>query len=225
MTRRRRAERFASRTAAGRALGTRLSGYADDDPLIVGLPRGGVVVAAEVARALAADLDALGVAKVGMPGHQELAAGAVGEDGSVHLNRRITRRYGLADEDLAPSIDAARSKISTSMDAIRGHVPPLPLQDRHVIIVDDGLATGATAHAAIMTARAAGATAVTLAVPVGAPETIAALAAEADEVVSLEVPADFVAVGFWYDDFSQTTTAEVVELLREARSQPADGHA
>ena len=170
-------------------------------------------MAAQVARALGAPLDVILVRKLGMPSHPELAMGALGEEGVRVLDRHLVARARVRDDQVAAVERRERDELERRARAYRGDRDPLPIAGRTVVIVDDGLATGATARAAIEVAHARGAGRVVLAVPVAPPETVAALRADADAVVSVETPAAMAAVGQWYDDFSQTSDDEVVAHL------------
>ncbi len=213
--------RFRDRVDAGRRLAARLGHLRFEHPVVVGLPRGGVPVAFEVARALGAPLDVILVRKLGVPSQPELAMGAIGEGGVRVLNDRVVRYARISDEQIARIEAAEAAELERRAGDLRGTRHPVPFAGRTVVIVDDGLATGSTARAAIQIAREKGAKRVVLAAPVAPPETIAALETEADEVVAIVVPDNFRGVGQFYDDFSQTPDAEVVELLERARS--ADG--
>jgi putative phosphoribosyl transferase len=204
---------FRDRRQAGQRLGERLSGMRGSRPLVLGLPRGGVPVAFEVARALDAPLDVLVVRKIGVPFQPELGMGAVGEDGVRVLNEEVLREAAVTDTQLAEVEARERAEVEQRAARLRGGRPAAPLTGRTVIIVDDGLATGGTARAAIRLARARGAQRVVLAVPVAPPDTVAALSREADEVISVETPEPFFAIGGWYADFTPTSEQEVVELL------------
>ncbi|MGY1711759.1 phosphoribosyltransferase [Geodermatophilus sp. SYSU D00758] len=204
---------FADRRDAGRQLGARLADLGPADPVVLGLPRGGVPVAAEVARALGAPLDVVLVRKLGLPARPELAMGAVGEDGAVVLNRDVLARSGVGEEALAAVERQERAELDRRARAFRGDRPRVPLAGRTAVVVDDGVATGATARAACAVARALGAARVVLAVPVAAPRVVAELAGEVDELVALESPPGFRAVGQVYGDFTQTPDEEVVSLL------------
>jgi predicted phosphoribosyltransferase len=205
--------RFEDRHDAGRRLADRLAGLAPDDPVVLGLPRGGVPVAAEVARALNAPLDTILVRKLGVPSRPELAMGALGEDGVRVIDATLVERLGISDRALARVESRERLELARRVRRYRGDRPPIALTDRTVVIVDDGLATGATARAAVAVARARGARRVVVAVPVAPPETVVALGEQADEVVALDTPSTLSAVGAAYVDFRPTSDEEVVALL------------
>lgn len=211
---------FTDRADAGRRLGHRLRAtlHAEPDVVVVGLPRGGVPVAFEVARALRAPLDILLVHKIGVPFQPELAMGAVGDGGYVVLDERTVRWAGVSSEDLAQAQNQELARLEARGAALRRGRAPLDLRGRTVVIVDDGAATGLTALAACHLARAADAGRVVVAVPVASREAVTALEAAADDVVALEVPSSFGAVGVWYQDFGQTSEAEVLDLLERARA-------
>ena len=217
---------FQDRTDAGERLAERLAHLLGADPIVLALPRGGVPVGVEVARVLRAPLDVLVVRKLGVPGQPELAMGAIGEEGVRVLNVDVLRSCGVTDEDLARVEARERAELVRRAVAFRGSRPPLSLRGRTAIVVDDGLATGATARAALRVARARGAAYLVLAVPVAPPETLRALAVETDEVVCVEAPRRLYSVGEWYLDFAQTTDDEVVDLLTRAhatRDNPVSG--
>jgi predicted phosphoribosyltransferase len=207
--------RFRDRDDAGRRLAALVAALDLDDPVVLALPRGGVPVAAQVARALGAPLDVILVRKLGVPSQPELAMGALGEEGVRVLDRDLVARARVRDDQLAAVERRERDELARRARAYRGDRDPLPIAGRTVVIVDDGLATGASARAAIEVARARGAGRVVLAVPVAPPETAAALRADADDVVSVETPSSMAAIGQWCDDFSQTSDAEVVAHLEE----------
>lgn len=210
-------KRFADRSDAGRQLAARLEGYRDSNAVVLGLPRGGVPVAHEVARALGAPLDILVVRKLGVPAQPELAFGAIGEGPENIpvrvLNDDVLRRIRLTDDEIEAVESGEWAELDRRVTRYRGGRAGLPLSGRTVLIVDDGFATGATARAAAMVARARGAGTVVLAAPIGAADTITALREVADDVVCLAAPFDFVAVGQGYDEFSQTTDEQVCALL------------
>jgi len=222
---------FTDRVDAGRQLAARLSrrfggtgpapaGQSDeplqlgpDRPVVLGLPRGGVPVAAEVARALDGELDVLVVRKIGVPWQPELALGAVGEDGVQVVNEAIASACGLTPEQLDDLASRARAQVEARLRQLRAGRPAVPLAGRTAIVVDDGIATGATMRAAVDVVRAHGAARVVLAVPVAAADAVDALRTSVDELVVLLAPADLGGVGLWYTDFTQTTDAEVASLL------------
>lgn len=218
---------FADRTEAGRLLGRAVAGLDLQDPLVVGLPRGGVPVAAEVAEALDAPLDVIIVRKLGTPGHPELAMGALGEGGVLVRNERVLAIARPTDHEIQRVVDHEEDEVRARAQRFRAGRPGHPLRGRTVVIVDDGLATGSTAEAAVRVAKAQGAARVVLAVPVGADESVRRLAGEADDVLCLAVPEPFGAVGAFYQDFAQTSDDEVVRLLdavggrREVRHEVA----
>jgi len=216
--------RFRNRREAGRALASKLSKYSGRRGLIVlALPRGGVPVAYEVARALEAPLDVFLVRKLGIPGHEELAMGAIATGGVRVLNRELVQSLGIP-ESLVESITAKeRSALDRAERLYRNHRTPADLAGKTVILVDDGLATGATVVAAIKALRNASTARILVAVPVAARETCEQLKSVADGVVCAETPEPFRAVGLWYEDFSPTSDDEVRELLEAAANQPASG--
>jgi len=206
---------WADRTKAGVELALRLR---DDLPhdgqtLVLGLPRGGVVVAAEVARLLDADLDALVVCKVGVPWHPELALGAVGGNGVRVRNEDVVRHTGLTEAQLEQAFSAAEGQAARREQILRGGRAPPAVAGRPAVIVDDGLATGATALAAAQVVRALSATVVVLAVPVAPADTDTRLGAVVDAFVALARPRRFGAVGTWYEDFGQVDDDDVRALL------------
>jgi predicted phosphoribosyltransferase len=207
---------FRDRTDAGRRLGAALADVRRDDPVVLGLPRGGVPVAAEVAAALGAPLDVVLVRKLGVPSQPELAMGAIGEGGVRVVNDEVVRAARVTDEQLDAVERYERDELARRARRYRGDRTGLPLAGRTVVVVDDGLATGSTARAATRVVRAQGARRVVLAVPVAPPETLDALREEVDQVVCLESPEHLFAVGQWYGDFRPTSDAEVVELLEGA---------
>ncbi len=207
---------FLDRAEAGRRLAELLRHLSGEDVVVLGLPRGGVPVAAEVARALGAPLDVILVRKLGVPVQPELALGAIGEGGVRIINPDVVEIAGVSDTEIARVEARERGELERRARRYRGNRPPVPLPGRTAVIVDDGIATGATARAACQVARAHGASRVVLAAPVAPPSVRAALATAADEVICVETPRRFQAIGEWYADFSQTTDAEVVALLRAA---------
>ncbi|GIU85882.1 MAG: putative phosphoribosyl transferase [Acidimicrobiia bacterium] len=208
--------RFRDRRDAGRRLAAALSGLRGEDVVVLALPRGGVPVAYEVACALGAPLDVIVVRKLGVPYQPELGMGAIGEGGVRIVNDAIVRAAGVTQGQLAEVERREREELERRARRFRGDRPAVPVAGRTALIVDDGIATGSTARAACQVARAHGARRVVLAAPVAPPDTVARLRGDADELVCLEQPEPFHAIGQWYDDFSQTTDAEVVELLERA---------
>jgi putative phosphoribosyl transferase len=209
---------FVDRRQAGRRLGARLRRGGYHLPVVLGLPRGGVPVAYEVAQALGAPLDVLVVRKLGCPGQPELGLGALGEGGVRLLNYELIREAGVSPRQLEAVIRAESVELDRRVARYRGRLPAVDLAERTVLLVDDGLATGFTARAATEVARARKASRVVLAVPAAPLETVAELAEVADEVVCLETPEDFTGVGGCYEDFSQTQDEEVRALLTAAPS-------
>ena len=205
---------FQDRKDAGSRLAARLATYPLPRPLVLGLPRGGLPVALEVAQALDAELDVLVVRKVGAPGNPEYAIGAVGEDGVVVLDHTARRVLHLTSEYVDHLAAQQLKEVDRRVKAYRGGCLRLGIAGRNVIVVDDGLATGSTAAAAITVVRHFGAAHVTLAVPVGSVEAVERLSAMADQVVCLETPEPFYAVGQYYRDFSQVDDDEVIAILR-----------
>ena len=214
--------RFRDRRDAGQRLAAQLAGYAGrHDVVVLALPRGGVAVAYEVARALGAPLDVFLVRKLGVPGHEELAMGAIASGDVRILNQDIVRALGIPADVVERVATTERAELERRERAYRTNRPPLDVRGRLVILVDDGLATGASMRAAVRAVRAADAARLVAAVPVGAPETCAELQPAVDEVVCANTPDPFYSVGFWYEDFSQTTDHEVCDLLaRAAREIP-----
>lgn len=210
---------FAHRAEAGRRLADRLTPYQGrPDVIVLGLPRGGVPVAFEVAHALGAPLDVFLVRKLGVPGHEELALGAIATGGVRVLNLDVVKALNLSESVIAAVTQEQQAELARRERAYRGDRPAPDLRGRIVILVDDGLATGSTMRAAIAAVRHSAPARVVVAVPTGAPSTCASLRAEADEVVCLLTPEPFRAVGLWYADFRPTTDEEVVNLLAHAQA-------
>jgi len=220
---------FEDREEAGRALSASLGAWrARPDALVLGLPRGGVPVAFEVADALGLPLDVLVVRKLGLPGQPELAMGAIAGGGALVVNEEVLR-YLPPDGDAFETVRAREQReLERREREYRGDRPPLDVRGRVVILVDDGLATGATMEAAVRSLQSLGARRIVVAVPVASVEARERIAAVADEVVCLATPEFFSAVGQWYRDFGQTSDTEVTGLLERARrrSVPASdrGH-
>lgn len=208
---------FRDRADAGRQLAAELAGRSYVDPLMLGLPRGGVPVAAGIASALGVPVDVFVARKVGAPGHEELGIGAVAEGSDALVVSDAGRRLGLPPARLEELAARERRELARRVARYRGDRPLPDPARREVVLVDDGLATGVTAEAALLALRARQPRRLTLAVPVGAREAVERLAAVADEVVCPLVPRTFFAVGAWYDDFRQVTDDEVVALLERGR--------
>jgi predicted phosphoribosyltransferase len=209
---------FTDRADAGRRLADALTSSPVAPtlvaPAVLALPRGGVPVAVPVAQAIGADLDVVLVRKLGVPGRSELAMGAIGEHGVRVVNRSVVEMLGVSDRAFARVEHQEREELERRARTYRGGRPPLPVANRDVVLVDDGLATGSTARAAIEVVRVADAARVFLAVPVAPPDTVQTLRAVADDVIAVEQPAQLWAIGSWYRDFSQTSDAEVQRLLQ-----------
>jgi len=209
--------RFEDRRDAGRRLGERLGAYAGrSDLLVLGLPRGGVPVAFEVARALRAPLDVFLVRKLGVPGHEELAMGAIASGGIRVLNDDVLTATRIDESQLEEVAARELVTLERQESDYRGDRPPLDPRERVGILVDDGLATGATMRAAVEALRDRGAGGIVVAVPTAPQETCAALAREVDDVVCAFTPDPFMAVGLWYRDFAPVSDAEVRDLLAAA---------
>ena len=218
------AARYRNRTDAGRQLAAQLREYADrPDVIVLALPRGGVPVAYEVARALHVPLDVFIVRKLGLPSHPELAMGAIASGGIRVIDQAALRRFGVTDEQLAVVAAAEERELERRERQYREDLPLPDVTGKTVILIDDGLATGATMAAAAAALKAQGPAKLIVAVPVSAPETCDAFREIVDEVVCGATPEPFYAVGLWYEDFSQTSDDEVHDLLaRAARELPRD---
>lgn len=215
---------FADRRSAGRALAAalrhRFAGpqrrLAPGDPIVLALPRGGVAVAWEVAHDLGAPLDVLVTRKIGHPAQPELGVGAIAEGGDPVYDEMLLHELGLSRAELAEVVDRERAELARRVQVYRGGRPAPDVAGKCVILVDDGLATGVTARAALRALRAAGTARTVLAVPVGSPDSAVALASEADDLVVLATPRGFRAVGEWYASFGQLTDEDVLQLLGQA---------
>ena len=211
--------RFRDRSDAGRQLAAAIRDELSPDPgsaVVVGMARGGVSVAYEVARALDAPLDVVVVRKLGHPRQPELGMGAIAEEGVRLVNDTLVSQLRVTDESLDAVATRERPELERRVDAYRGGRPPVAIRGRLAIVVDDGLATGFTARAAVEVARRRGAARVVLGVPVGPPTSVAELRGVADDVVCVEVSDHFVGLSEWYDDFHQVSDAEVARLLSGA---------
>lgn len=204
---------FKDRTDAGQQLAKALMSYKDANPIIIALPRGGVPVAYEIAKTLAADLDVLIVRKVGAPWNPEFGVGAVAENILI-FDPDSLRIAGLTPDQLTSVVDRERNELQRRSLLYRGHKPFPDLKDRTVILVDDGIATGITTKAAIQAIREKSPARLILAVPVGPAETMQELKSQVDELICLHTPANFMAVGAFYDWFPQVSDNEVIDLLR-----------
>ncbi|WP_067457862.1 phosphoribosyltransferase [Actinomadura macra] len=204
---------YADRAEAGRVLAGRLAPLGLEGAVVLALPRGGVPVGYEVARRLGGPLDVLVTRKIGYPPQPELGVGAIAEGGSPVFDRELLGRLGLAEDDLAPIVDAERAELDRRVQVYRGGRPLPVMYGRPVVIVDDGFATGGTARAALRAVRGRGPSRLVLAVPVGAAETVRSLEAEADDVVVPVAPWEFRAVGQWYRDFGQLADDDVIAWL------------
>ncbi len=219
--------RFADRHDAGRCLADSVGRYSGRDDLVVlGLPRGGVPVAYEVAHALGAPLDVFLVRKLGVPGHEELAMGAIASGGVMVLNDDVVAATGVGREEIEAVAARELETLTRQERSFRGERPPVEIRDRLAIVVDDGLATGATTRAAIHAVRDRGAKMIVVAVPTAPRETCEALRREVDEVICAMTPDPFMAVGLWYRDFAPVSDDEVRRLLddhAEKQSAAAPG--
>ena len=208
---------YRDRRHAGTVLASALAKYAHrDDVVVLGLPRGGIPVAFEVAKALGAPLDVFVVRKLGVPGYPELAMGAIASGGVVVLNREVVEGLQIPRSSIDAVIEAETREFERREQAYRGDSPPIDVTDRTVILIDDGLATGASMHAAITALRQRKPKRIVVGVPIASPSTCEEIGKEADDIVCAATPEPFQAVGLWYQDFSQTSDEEVRKLLEEA---------
>jgi predicted phosphoribosyltransferase len=206
--------RFRDRRDAGRQLAVDLASYANrHDVRVLALPRGGVPVAYEVAHALDAPLDVFVVRKLGVPGHEEYAMGAIASGGAVLLNQQVVHSLGVSQAQVQRVLEAETRELARREERYRGDRPAPQLAGKTVILVDDGLATGSTMMVAVAALREEKPSRIVVAVPVGSPDSCATIRTVADEVICSMTPEPFQAVGLWYDDFSQTSDEEVHELL------------
>lgn len=205
---------YADRRQAARLLSKSLAGYEPYHPLILGIPRGGVVIADTIARDLKAALDIVLTRKLGAPDNPELAVGAVAETGRIQIQQEVAEKVGADEDYLQQEIERQLAEIQARRQRYRQVLPKVPLEGRTVILVDDGVATGATMLASLWAARDEGPKEIVIAVPVGAQEAVEKLEREADDVVCPYVPPYFYAIGEFYADFSQVDDEEVIEILR-----------
>ena len=213
---------FVDRVDAGRRLASALKDLVDKDAVVLAIPRGGVVVGYEVAKALDLPLDIIIPRKIGAPSNPELAIGAMTEDGTVLLDERIVESLRVSEEYIRQESEAQKREIQRRLTLYRGDVPYPILENRSVIIVDDGIATGSTMKAALASVRNRGARSVIVAIPVGPPSTIRELEEKADMVVCLRTPEPFYAIGQFYANFAQTLDEQVTRLLKLVREQRGD---
>ena len=218
-------EPYRDRRHAGVELARHLADVKGQDVVVLALPRGGVPVAFEVARALDAPLDVFVVRKLGLPGHPEFAMGALASGGVRVLNDEVVRLYRIPEQAVDAIAKDERIELERRERAYRSQRPALDVRGRTVVLIDDGLATGSTMKAAVEAVRALSPARIIVAVPVGSPDTCREFAAIADDIICARAPEHFAAVGQWYDDFRQTTDEEVRELLQTAASErPASEH-
>lgn len=210
--------RYRDRVEAGRLLAGRLARYAGrDDVVVLALPRGGVPVGFEVARSLRAPLDVFLVRKLGAPGREELAMGAIATGGVRLLNRTVVEGLGITPEEIERVAASELDELQRREQEYHGDRDPAAVAGKVAILIDDGLATGSTMRSAIIALRKLGPSAIVVAVPIASAETCSDLSDEVDEIVCAQTPEPFYAVGMWYEDFTQTTDAEVRDLLARAR--------
>lgn len=207
---------FHDRIDAGKQLAWQLEKYKDQpDVIVIGLPRGGVVIAAEIARMIHAPLDIIVPRKIGAPGQEELAVGSLTEDGAVQLNSELMHMLGLSQADLAQIIEKEKKEAQRRLKLYRGDREPRFLKNKTIVLVDDGIATGSTVKAAIASARKEGAKKIVVAIPVGPVTTIKELKKDVEEVVCLQMPESFWGVGQFYRNFAQTSDEEVIRLMHD----------
>ena len=210
---------FKDREEAGRILANRLTKYADQTPIVLGLPRGGVPVAFEVAKALKAPLDVYVVRKLGVPGHEELAMGAIASGDVRVLNKPVVEDLRISEAAIETETRKEQEELKRRELLYRGKRPPLDVSNRTVVLVDDGIATGSTIKAAIAALKKQKAGRIVVAVPVAPASTIDELKTEVDEVICVSTPEFFHAISLWYDEFPQTSDEEVRELLKRAETK------
>lgn len=208
---------FINRVQAGQLLAKQLLKYKDaPDTLVLGLPRGGVVVSYEVAKALDLPMDINIVRKIGIPSNPELAVGALTASGTIYLNKPLMESMGLTVDMLTPIIETEKKEALRRLHTYRGDLPPLEIKDKTIILVDDGIATGATMRVAIQSVKLHGAKKIIVAVPVGSSQEVSRLKREVDEVVCLHEPEEFWGIGHFYENFAPVADEEVVELMQRA---------
>lgn len=207
---------FANRVEAGKKLAAALE-RVSDNAIVLAVPRGGVVVGFEVAKPFRVPLDVIITKKIGAPGNSELAIGAIAEDGTTILDNKLVKLLNISEEYIKDEIERQRLEIGQRLKRYRGDLPPPKIVNREVILVDDGVATGATLKATLALLKHKGAKPVIVAVPVGPPSTIRELEQKADRVICLFTPEPFYAIGEFYEDFNQTSHEEVTKLLQISR--------
>jgi len=210
---------YKNRTEAGKKLGAELARLGGDDLVVLGIPRGGVVVASEVAKALGAPLDIVVTRKIGAPGEPEFALGAVTQEGEVIMDRKAAEALGASPTYLDEEVKRKRDEVKERMRAFRGDRPYPPLEGKTVIIVDDGIATGNSVEAAIISVKSRNPKEIIVAVPVAPPDAVERLAKEGARVICLEKPWLFMAIGEFYHDFGQVEDSEVRRILDESFSR------
>ncbi len=210
---------FSNRVNAGKRLASALKDFAPKNGIVLAIPRGGVIVGYEIAKALNLPLDVIIPHKIGAPDNPELAIGAIAEDGTTILDDNLITYMGVSREYIREESERQKQEIQRRLKMYRQDAPNPNLKELNVIIVDDGIATGSTMKAALASVKNRGAASVTVAVPVGPPSTIKELKRQADRVVCLYTPEYFQAIGQFYNDFSQTTDEEVIQLLKESRQK------
>ncbi|WP_394848724.1 phosphoribosyltransferase [Pendulispora brunnea] len=216
--------RFKNRAEGGRRLAAKLEHLGPMNPMVLALPRGGVPVGYEVARALGLPLDVFIVRKLGVPGHEELAMGAVASGGIRVLNSALIAELGIPKELVERVAEREMREIARRETRYRDGRPPADVHDHLAILVDDGLATGATMFAAVSAVRASGAKHIVVAVPISSPDTCSQMRQHADEVICAMTPEPLYAVGLWYEDFTQTTDEEVCALLAQTAGAADTAH-
>jgi putative phosphoribosyl transferase len=212
-------EQFIDREEAGSLLAEELSRFDGRRTVVLGIPRGGIVVASALTKKLGGELDIIISRKLRTPGYPELAMGSVSEDGRVFLNEQVVREVGISRQEIEQEKERQMAEIKRRSEMIRSVAPKIPLEGRMVIVTDDGVATGATFQSALRSARTAEPAKLIAAIPVGSEESIARLAREADELVCLRVPRYFAAVGQFYMHFEAVEDEDVVKILKEARER------
>jgi len=215
---------FANRVEAGKRLTSELKNLTEKNAIVLAIPRGGVVVGYEIAKALNLPLDVIIPRKIGAPDNPELAIGAMTEDGTIILDKDLVSYLGVSQDYIGAASEQQKNEIERRLKLYRGNEPYPNLRGKDVIIVDDGIATGSTMKAALASVRNKGARTVIVAVPVGPPSTIEELKKQADKVVCLYTPEYFQAIGQFYRDFEQTTDEEVIHLLKESKHKDPKKH-